>query len=160
MGDTYPPTLGPTDVPPTSAPTDVTPTGMLPICTGDGLIAATSAPGLGSPLPHLRRDCQTEGSPLRQRVCATAPSSRAVLFAARLALPVQVQMWQGRAQSRWLGLAGDVGSITIGSWLWSCSANCNGSMCLLGPGTSELPCLRALVGAKVRFDRSLRIRGQ
>jgi hypothetical protein len=26
------------------------------ICTGTGLIPATSAPGLGSPLPHLRRD--------------------------------------------------------------------------------------------------------
>ena len=27
------------------------------ICAGTGLIPATSAPGLGSPLPHLHRDC-------------------------------------------------------------------------------------------------------
>ncbi len=26
------------------------------ICNGDGLAPTTSAPGLGSPLPHLRRD--------------------------------------------------------------------------------------------------------
>ena len=33
-------------------------TGLTPghICTGTGLTAATSAPGLGSPLPHLLRD--------------------------------------------------------------------------------------------------------
>ncbi len=35
-----------------------TATGLTPchVCTGTGLTAATSAPGLGSPLPHLHRD--------------------------------------------------------------------------------------------------------
>jgi hypothetical protein len=35
------------------------------ICAGTGLTPPTSAPGLGSPLPHLRQDCAT--STLRPR---------------------------------------------------------------------------------------------
>jgi hypothetical protein len=31
------------------------------ICTGTALTPATSAPGLGSPLPHLHRDCARPG---------------------------------------------------------------------------------------------------
>ncbi len=40
------------------APARQTPTGdgTVHICAGTGLIAARSVPGLGSPLPHLRRD--------------------------------------------------------------------------------------------------------
>ena len=38
------------------------------ICTGTGLTPATSAPGLGSPLPHLRRDCSREPQLTRRLV--------------------------------------------------------------------------------------------
>jgi len=45
------------------------PSGRRP-CAGIGLTAPTSAPGLGSPLPHLRRDWAD--SPSGRRVCAPA----------------------------------------------------------------------------------------
>ena len=37
----------------------------------------------------------------------------------------------------WFGLAGEVNAIAVGSWQWSCTANCAGATCLLGPGAAD-----------------------
>ena len=42
------------------------------ICAGTGLTPATSAPGLGSPLPHLRRDWAHPA-----HICSSAGAGRA-----------------------------------------------------------------------------------
>jgi hypothetical protein len=42
------------------------------ICTGTGLTPATSAPGLGSPLPHPRRDWVYAWFRLRRMSCESA----------------------------------------------------------------------------------------
>ena len=34
-------------------------------------------------------------------------------------------------------LAGDVNAIAVGSWQWSCTANCTGATCQLGPGAAD-----------------------
>jgi hypothetical protein len=35
------------------------------------------------------------------------------------------------------GFAGEVNVIAVGSWQWSCTANCAGATCLLGPGAAD-----------------------
>jgi hypothetical protein len=37
----------------------------------------------------------------------------------------------------WLWLTGDVNAIAVGSWQWSCTADCAGAACLLGPGAAD-----------------------
>ncbi len=78
----------------------------------------------------------------RRRVCPSRASARsgASFRQARTAhVPSPVRASAQRAQRRaaWLGRAGDVDAIAIGAWRWSCSANCTGASCVLGPGTAS-----------------------
>ena len=37
-----------------------------------------------------------------------------------------------------IALAGDVDSVSIGAWQWSCAIDCAGTTCTLRPGTGEV----------------------
>ena len=41
-------------------------------------------------------------------------------------------------------LAGEVNAIVVGSWQWSCTANCAGTTCTLAEGAADLP-LRTII---------------
>jgi hypothetical protein len=68
------------------------------------------------------------------RRAAEPPSDRWTHGACAIASPCHRAVWAASCTAG-LGRAGNVGAIAIGAWRWSCSTDCAGASCVLGPGT-------------------------
>ena len=92
--------------------------------------------------PRRAACCRQRRRRRRRRVCPSRASARSGASfrqarTARAPSPVRASPQCGQRRTAWLGRAGNVDAIAIGAWRWSCSANCAGASCVLGPGAAS-----------------------